>query len=226
MAKSKIIKALANNEISMEIALNRLLIIASDLNNNDLADWAAAELHGYSKDMELPSYRKKKSLHFTYSGINGSFQVNNSPFTYLSIIAEHDENAFEVPIMDSISTLQSFIENYETQSYCRDFSYLNGYVYEETGIQCTSIIQRVPMNFLQNILSEIKTRLLRVLIKLDKEYGSLDELDVDTTDKTPEEVDEINRVVNNYIFIDNSINMGDKNKIKGSGIFSGGKGRG
>ena len=116
MAKSKIIKALANNEISMEIALNRLLIIASDLDNDSLADWAAAELHGYSKGMELPEYRKKKSMHFTYSGINGGFQVTNIPFTYLEIIATHDENAFDVPIMDSVSTLQGFIDNSDNTS--------------------------------------------------------------------------------------------------------------
>ena len=216
MAKSKIIKALANNEISMEIALNRLLIIASDLDNDSLADWAAAELHGYSKGMELPEYRKKKSMHFTYSGINGGFQVTNIPFTYLEIIATHDENAFDVPIMDSVSTLQGFIDNSDKQSYCRDYTYLNGYVYEHTGIQCTSILQRVPLNFLQNILSEIKTRLLRILIKLDKEYGCLDDLDVDTSTKSPEEIAAINKVVNNYVFIDNSITVGDNNKIKGT----------
>lgn len=221
MAKSMIIKALANNEISMEIALNRLLIIASDLDNNSLADWAAAELHGYSEDMELPEYRKKKSMHFTYSGVNGGFQVTNIPFTYLEIIAEHDENAFDVPIMDSIATLQNFLDHSDKQSYCRDYTYLNGYVYERTGIQCTSILQRVPLNFLQNILSEIKTRVLRVLVKLDKEYGCLDNLDVDTTNKSPEEIAAINKVVNNYIYINNGINIGDNNKIKSSEILGG-----
>ena len=72
----------------------------------------------------------------------------------------------------------------------------------------------------------IKTILMHVFLKLDKEYGCLDDLDVDTTTKTPEEVEKINEVVNNYIFIDNSINVGDKNKLKGSEIFGGGKGHG
>ena len=36
MAKSKIIKELANNQISMEVALQRLMIIASDLGNEEL----------------------------------------------------------------------------------------------------------------------------------------------------------------------------------------------
>lgn len=54
----------------------------------------------------------------------------------------------------------------------------------------------------------------------------MDDLDVDTTAKTPDEVDAINKVVNNYIFIDNSVNVGDRNKLKGSGIFGGGKDHG
>ena len=222
MAKSKIIKELANNEITMEVALNRLLIIASDLNNEDLADWASAELHGYCKDMDLPAYRQKKSTHFIYSGINGNFQVNNQPFTYLEILAEHDATLFDVPIMDSVSALQDFVDNYEKRTYCRNYTWMNGYVYEKTGIMCTSIIQHVPINFLQNILSDIKTRLLRVLIKLDKEYGCLDDLDIDTTVKTIEEVEEINRIVNNFIFIDNSVHVGNNNKIDKSEIITGG----
>lgn len=223
MAKSKVIKELANNEISMEIALNRLLVIASDLDNNELADWAEAELRGYKTGDALPSYRQTKSMQFIYSGINGSFQVKNSPFTYLSIIQEHVPNAFDVRITDSISALQNAVDKAETQSYYRDFTYLSGYVYDETGIQCTHIRQKIPINCFQNILGEIKARLLKVFLKLDKEYGCLDELDIDTSTKTTEDVEQINRTVNNYIYIDNSVRMGDKNKLENTDILSGGK---
>ena len=44
MAKSKVIKELASNEISLEVALNRLLIIASDIENDELAQWVENEL--------------------------------------------------------------------------------------------------------------------------------------------------------------------------------------
>ena len=47
MAKSTIIKELANNQISMEVALQRLMIIASDLENEELSAWAEAELSVY-----------------------------------------------------------------------------------------------------------------------------------------------------------------------------------
>jgi len=67
---------------------------------------------------------------------------------------------------------------------------------------------------------------MSVFLKLDKEYGCLDDLDVDITKKSLEEVEKINKIVNNYIFVDNSVNVGDKNKLKRSGIFGGGKGHG
>lgn len=223
MAKSKIIKELANNQISMEVALQRLMIIASDLGNEELLAWAEAELQGYSQQDTLPEYRKIHSTYFLYSGINGSFKVNNCPFTFADVLAEKLPDIYNVPIMDSISSLQNFIDNSDKQSYRRDFSILNGYILQRTGIQCTSIYQTVPLNFLQRIMSKIKTTLMNVFLKLDKEYGCLDDLDVDTSAKTPDEVASINRVVNNYIFVDNSINMGDKNKIEGSDIHSGGK---
>ena len=226
MAKSKIIKELANNQISMEVALQRLMIIASDLGNEELSTWAEGELHGYCPEDTLPEYRKIRSVHFVYSGINGGFQVTNCPFTFADVLAEELPSIYDVPIMDSVSSLQNFVDNPDKQSYRRDFSILNGYVLRKTGIQCTSIYQTVPLNFLQNIMSRIKTILMNIFLKLDKEYGCLDDLDVDTTTKTPDEVEAINKVVNNYIFIDNSVNVGDKNKLKGSGIFGGGKGHG
>lgn len=226
MAKSKIIKELANNQISMEVALQRLMIIASDLDNEELSAWAEAELRGYSQTDTLPEYRNIQSIHFIYSGINGSFKVTNCPFTFTSVLEDILSDIYNVPIMDSVSSLQNFVDNPDKQSYRRDFSMLNGLVLQRTGIQCTSIYQTVPLNFLQNILSQIKTILMNIFLKLDKEYGCLDNLDVDTTAKTPDEVDAINKVVNNYIFIDNSVNVGDRNKLKGSGIFGGGKDHG
>lgn len=222
MAKSKIIKELANNQISMEVALQRLMIIASDLENEDLSAWAEAELHGYSRGDTLPKYRNIQSIHFVYSGINGSFKVTNCPFTFTSVLEEKLPDIYNIPIMDSISSLQDFVDNPDKQSYIRDFSILSGYVLHKTGIQCTSIYQTVPLNFLQKTLSQIKTILMHVFLKLDKEYGCLDNLDVDTAEKTPEEIEEINKIVNNYIFTDNSINVGDKNKLRDSRILVGG----
>lgn len=69
MAKSKILKELANNEITIDVALSRLLIISRDIDNSELLLWANNELTGYKRKEELPEYRKVRSNLFTYSGI-------------------------------------------------------------------------------------------------------------------------------------------------------------
>lgn len=56
MAKSKIIKDLVNDEISIEIALNRTKIITNELNNNALEKWINSEVLGYDTS-DIPSYR-------------------------------------------------------------------------------------------------------------------------------------------------------------------------
>lgn len=57
MAKSKIIKELANKEVSLEVAFNRLLIIASDLNNDDLVNWATNFIE--NADIKVEGKEKK-----------------------------------------------------------------------------------------------------------------------------------------------------------------------
>ena len=55
----------------MEVALQRLMIIASDLGNEELLTWTETELQGYSPSDTLPEYRNIHSTYFVYSGING-----------------------------------------------------------------------------------------------------------------------------------------------------------
>ena len=56
-----------------------MLIIASDIGNTDLIDWATNELNGYPNDSKIPKYREGKMGHIVYSGINGRLQVENQP---------------------------------------------------------------------------------------------------------------------------------------------------
>lgn len=58
MAKSKILKELVNEETSLNIALKRLIVLAADINDNDLKEWAEKEINGYNADDEVPEYRK------------------------------------------------------------------------------------------------------------------------------------------------------------------------
>lgn len=219
MAKSKIIKELANNEISVEVALNRLLIIASDINNQELAQWAEKELNGYSNEDKIPFYRNEKNTMFIYSGVNGRMKVTNGPLPLRELLKENDVSNFDMAIPAGIKTVEANIAG----QYGRDCTWMSSMVYKLTGIECHKISQIVPKNALENVLNTVKTMLLKVLIQLDKSYGCLDDLDIDITAKTLEEVNKINTIINNFIFTDNSVQIGDKNKIEDTSIFTEGK---
>lgn len=217
MAKSKIIKELANNEISLDIALNRLFIIASDINNEELQQWAECELHGYGKN-KLPDYRYAKNTVFRYSGFNGNCQVKNASLPLLELLKDEDPSKFYLPIQDGIATIEKYIKDSSGHEYGRDLTWMSGMIYKSSGIQCYSIMQIVPINILEGVISTLKMLLIKIFIKLDKTYGCLDDLDINVEIVDDQTVTKTNTIIKNYIFEDKSITIGDGNKIVDSSL--------
>lgn len=220
MAKSKIIKELANNNISLDVALSRLYIIASDIGNDELQKWAECELHGYGKN-KLPEYRYAKNTEFKYSGINGRYNVTNAPLPLFQIMENEDPSKFYLPIDEGISTIENYANNSSGNEIGRDITWAASMVYELSGLQCYSIKQLIPLNVFEGVLNAVKMLLMKIFIKLEKTYGCLDELDIDMDSVSPDEIADTNITINNYIYVDNSVTVGDKNKIQGSKIVGG-----
>ena len=57
MAKSKIIKDLANGEVDTITALKRAKVLVSDLENDGILRWRDYEISGYPEGVAIPSYR-------------------------------------------------------------------------------------------------------------------------------------------------------------------------
>ena len=78
----------------------------------------------------------------------------------------------------------------------------------------------IGVQHIQNIFSVIENMLLDILLLLEKEFGSLDELDIDVSCKTAEELQSISKEMHVLIYNDYSVKVGDNNKIKESSIAS------
>lgn len=222
MAKSKILKELANKEISITVALNRLLIILYDLNAEELMTWVELELNGYGKDDVVPQYRRLISMDIDYSGINGKFQVTNVPLPYGALDVSDYELISEVKVKEPISNVE--LNTAQASSMARDISHYASKVYKKTsngrtGIQCISITQKLQSSQFAEIINKVSLMLIKIFMKLDKEFGNLDDLDIDTTDA--KKVGEVTQVINQIVFYDNSIKVGDHNKIDKSKINTG-----
>lgn len=220
MPKSTVIKELANNTISLEVALNRLMLIASDISNEELKQWAQNELVGYSDRDELPAYRMTTGGYFRYSGINGNFTITKSPFPLNLISAEHQEAIKKVNFFEGITALEEMANEKSKGEPVRDLTFMAGEVFENSGgrIRCTSIQQVIPAQMYKDVLAKIKTKLIDIFIALEKRYGCLDSLDIDTSNIKKSEIQHINNQINCEIYNDDSVSLGDKNTLKKNSI--------
>ncbi|MDD4402842.1 MAG: hypothetical protein PHI24_13585 [Desulfitobacteriaceae bacterium] len=220
MAKSSIIRDLASGDTSVEVALNRLYVIAHDLENQSLISWIEKELNGYKKDDSLPDYRIIKGLFIRGSGINGAYKVTNQPIPITYFPEEFRDEIVTTKIYDGIKAFDKYIT--EKQSFGRDLTFSAGYIAQTTGIQYVSIEGIINKSEIINILSTVKTKVLKSLISLEKEFGNLDGLDINTNEIPSTKLELINEQVTSIVF-DNSVNIGDNNKIGKSKFFARGK---
>ena len=91
---------------------------------------------------------------------------------------------------------------------------------DDPYMMITSARVSISEHCIQNIFSIVENRLLEILMTLESEFGNLDDLDIDTSTKTPEELEKIINNISVIIYNDQRVSIGDKNTIKGSTIAS------
>lgn len=221
MAKSKILKELANNEITIDIALKRLLLICNDLNYEEVFSWAEKELNGYSAEEPIPEYRNLGVGKIVYSGLKGSMssclKLSNQPLPiqwipdkYMDLICNNYERC----------TIANIIERAKSGNiFSADLTSLAGGI--SVGIVFTSISQKFDSTNYAEIANKVSNILFKIFIKLDKEYGNLDDLDIDTTGKSEEAIAGFEKKLIIEIGELKMINIGNENTIKNSKIGDG-----
>lgn len=218
MAKSKILKELANNEVPLDVALKRLLIICDDLDYKELFSWAEKELNGYFGEESVPEYRNIGMGQILYSGLKGSMvshlKLTNQPFPIQwmpSKFMDYVCNNYER------STIANIVERTKTTStYSVDLTSLAGFI--QVGIAFTSITQKFDSSSYAEIVNKLSNILLKIFMKLDKEYGNLDELDIDVSGKEKAQIISFEKQLIVEIGEINFISIGDGNTIKNSNI--------
>ena len=218
MAKSKILKELANNEVPLDVALKRLLIICDDLDYKELFSWAEKELNGYFGEESVPEYRNIGMGQILYSGLKGSMvshlKLTNQPFLIQwmpSKFMDYVCNNYER------STIANIVERAKTTStYSVDLTSLAGFI--QVGIAFTSITQKFDSSSYAEIVNKLSNILLKIFMKLDKEYGNLDELDIDVSGKEKAQIISFEKQLIVEIGEINFISIGDGNTIKNSNI--------
>ena len=200
MPKSQIIKDIVENRVSLEQSLNRLYILAVDVKNTRLAEWAQKELNGYAATDTLPEYRCANCFHFKYSGLNGGFQATKAPLPTDFLKTETLEKYSCVDMYDGIRYIEE-LSNLNKPAV-RDLTFLAGEIATVTDgmVSCFSIYNEIPPSIPQRICAIVKSKMLTALLALEKEYGNLDSLGIDISEKKQVQIEADNDALNRTIF--------------------------
>ena len=228
MKKSRIIKELANGEVSTSIALKRTKVLLQELDSIELLRWVNYEIEGYPEEDEVPEYRLiNGQLRGTYfkGSMAANMTYNNVPLSLGKMPEEARNRILKRAITEGIESLQESIEQTKNGG---SFAFvvpadlypvIAHYNNDPYMIIVNAIIElRIPK--IRNIFSIVESKLLDILAFLEKEFGNLDELDIDTSEKSEGEVCRIVNQIYCIIYNDNRIEIGDDNTIKNSTISS------
>lgn len=221
MARSNIIKDFTSSDISIEIALKKLRVLFSSLNNEKLTNWAKCELEGYESGSDIPSYRVVRGrllstliVGSVYDGV----KYTNYPLTLANLPPELSKEILTSNVLQSVSSLESIV-NQKTSTQ----KPIPPTVYPQLQILCgiNANIMSAHVEFdytvTQDVISKINGKILDTLLTLEKEFGNLDDLDIDISTKGEDEIQNIVQHIQVTLY-DNSISIGDNNKIKNSHI--------
>lgn len=227
MAKSKIIKDLANSNIDTITALKRAKVLFSELGNEKLLNWVNFEISGYPLDADLPSYRiEQGSLMGSY--MKGSM-ASHMKWTNVSIpLGKMPEDIkkemLSIKFSEGVEALKQLADEYSTgdkklgKVIPADLFPAIATFNNDPYMIITSAHVTVATHSIYNIFSMIESKLLDTLLLLEKEFGNLDELDLDIASKSPEELSQISDKITVIIYNDYSVNVGDNNTLKNSVI--------
>lgn len=228
MARSTIIKEIANSTVDTVTALKRAKVLFTELNNAELLEWVSNEITGYPDVENMPDYRMVRG-HLVGSYIKGSMSRHmkwTNVFLPLGKMPEDIQDPLlTVYFREGVEALKQLLERSKEdgdlgKTIDADFFPILAQYNEDPFMFITSARVIVGPQHIQNIFSTVESRLLDALILLEKEFGNLDELDIDISNKTAEELQAITDKLVVIVYNDNRISIGDSNRIRGSNIAS------
>ena len=229
MAKSQIIKDLANGKTNLQTALKRTKVLLQEFDDEKLLEWINYEMEGYPSDVVVPEYRRIPGQPFC-SYIKGSManllQYTNVPLSLGNMPEAEREKFYFTDIRESIEALKATLQEHKEKGRgigrtipAEYYPYI-AKCNNDMGMIIQSAEIRLSMPQILNVFPKIENKLLDILWYLEKQFGNLDELDIDKDGKSEQELKEITNYIYVMIYNDQSITIGDKNKIKNSNIIS------
>ena len=229
MAKSQIIKDLANGSIDTQTALKRTKVLLQEFDDERLLEWVNYEIEGYPNDVEVPEYRRISGQPFC-SYIKGTMsrflKYSNVPLSLGNMPENEREIFYYANMRESVGALKGTIHEYEKKGTsigriipAEYYPYI-AKCNNDMGMVIQSAEIQLNMPQILNIFPKVENKLLDILRYLEKQFGNLDELDIDVDNKSEQELKEIVNHIYVLIYNDQSVTIGNDNEFNNSNIAS------
>lgn len=217
MARSQLLIDAVSGKEKIENLLFRLKVILSDLDSENIMNWVNGELEGYKGEEEvLPPYRViEGNITGTYI-VNYSTKYTNQPVPLQYLISQEKvENLSTIKMTDGIGTIQNILQGENRESYGKVIPTEFCHAISTGELQIAGMRVMIPSNRMDSIMSQVKTKLVDVIMELEKEFNNLDELDIRSQIEQSDSASHVVNIIEKIIY-DGSIKIGDKNKVKKS----------
>ncbi|MYL65993.1 hypothetical protein GLW07_21885 [Bacillus hwajinpoensis] len=218
MARSQLLKDLVGGKESIENILLRVKVILTDFDNATIMNWIDGELEGYKDKKNLPPYRIfKGNIVGTYI-VNYTTKYNEQPVPLDFLLPrEKIEKLETIEVKDGIQTIQNILQGENRESYGAVIPTAYCHSISKDEFQIAGMRVKTSSTKLDGIVSQVKSKLVKIIMELEKEFENLDDLDIRSQVEENSSVKQVIYNIENIIY-DGSIKVGDKNKLDRSGI--------
>jgi hypothetical protein len=164
----------------LDSVLRSAMVLAYELDYEPLITWVNAELDGYETNEGLPDYRRFSSR--IYANFLGPFhQSRNRETIPIGVFPEEWRDMFSsVQLLLGVRALEDTAGRDDVMQPLPDF--IPQYLTDKAsyGFVCQSAWLDIPPGAIAQILSAIRTRLLRFCLTLQREFPQLSQVDSST----------------------------------------------
>lgn len=219
MARSNLLKDFVNGSTSIENILLRLKVILTDLEDERILEWVNGELEGYKGD--VPNYRILKGIPIGKYVVNCSVQYSNARVPLKGRLSDEDiEKIMTLHVKDSINAISNLLNSDQRNNIKRSVPTEICHSISDLELQIASMFISFSSTQFDGIISAVKSKILEVIMLLEKNFDNIDELDISRQiEEKPMVTEKVIYNIQSIIFGDTTeIDVGNNNKIKGSKI--------
>lgn len=174
-----IIEILTDPNQSLEGALLKTQVLASRLANTELKKWVTNELKGYSDTSLLPEYRKAKANPIADIDDGMNYEAN-APLPVTIFSRRIADLLIKFSIYQGVQSLEQTANGehgeYIIKQFAEDFCAWLSREAQQNGqrINIHNVRVHIHVSELSQALGAIRTRLLELMLELEKQYPNLE----------------------------------------------------